>query len=125
MGALSSKYNDTPTASRPYDVTRDGFIIAGGGTLVLEELEHAKVRGAKIYAEIVGWCDVRRADMVQPSGEGAERCMEIALRNVTEPVDYINTHGTSTQRATSRNLRRLAGCSASRTVSPTSARPSR
>ncbi len=99
MGALSSKYNDTPeTASRPYDVTRDGFIIAGGGgTLVLEELEHAKARGAKIYAEIVGYgATSDGADMVQPSGEGAERCMEIALRNVTEPVDYINTHGTST-----------------------------
>ena len=99
MGALSSKYNDSPeTASRPYDVTRDGFVIAGGGgTLVLEELEHAKARGAKIYAEIVGYgATSDGADMVQPSGEGAERCMEIALSGLTEPVDYINTHGTST-----------------------------
>ena len=99
MGALSSKYNDTPeTASRPYDATRDGFVIAGGGgILVLEELEHAKKRGAKIYAELVGYGATSDGyDMVQPSGEGAARCMTQALEGVTTPVDYINAHGTST-----------------------------
>jgi 3-oxoacyl-[acyl-carrier-protein] synthase I len=99
MGALSSKYNNTPTtASRPYDVTRDGFVIAGGGgVVVLEELEHAKARGAKIYAEVVGYGATSDGhDMVQPSGEGAIRCMRQALENVTQPVDYINAHGTST-----------------------------
>jgi 3-oxoacyl-[acyl-carrier-protein] synthase-1 len=99
MGALSSKYNDTPTtASRPYDVTRDGFVIAGGGgSLVLEELEHAKARGAKIYAEIVGYGATSDGyDMVAPSGEGAVRCMQQALSTVEGPVDYINAHGTST-----------------------------
>jgi 3-oxoacyl-[acyl-carrier-protein] synthase-1 len=99
MGALSSKYNDAPeTASRPYDVTRDGFVIAGGGgMLVLEELEHAKSRGARIYAEVVGYGATSDGyDMVQPSGEGAVRCMQQAMSTVDEPIDYINAHGTST-----------------------------
>jgi 3-oxoacyl-[acyl-carrier-protein] synthase-1 len=99
MGALSSKYNDTPaTASRPYDETRDGFVIAGGGgMLVLEELEHAKARNARIYAELVGYGATSDGyDMVQPSGEGAVRCMRQAMENVDAPIDYINAHGTST-----------------------------
>lgn len=99
MGALSSKYNDTPeTASRPYDETRDGFVISsGGGMLVLEELEHAKARGAKIYAEVVGYGATSDGyDMVAPSGEGAVRCMQQALATVDGEIDYINTHGTST-----------------------------
>lgn len=99
MGALSSKYNDTPeTASRAYDVTRDGFVIAGGGgILVLEELEHAKARGARIYAELVGYgATSDGADMVQPSGEGAARCMQQAMADLDRPVDYVNAHGTST-----------------------------
>lgn len=99
MGALSTSYNDAPeTASRPYDASRDGFIIAGGGgMLVLEELEHAKARGAKIYAEIVGYGATSDGyDMVAPSGEGAARCMRQAMANVDGPIDYINTHGTST-----------------------------
>jgi len=99
MGALSSKYNSAPqTASRTYDVARDGFVISGGGgVVVLEELEHAKARGAKIYGELIGYgATSDGADMVQPSGEGAIRCMKQALQNVQGPVDYINTHGTST-----------------------------
>jgi 3-oxoacyl-[acyl-carrier-protein] synthase-1 len=99
MGALSSKYNATPeTASRPYDANRDGFVIAGGGGMVvLEELEHALKRGARIYAELVGYGATSDGyDMVQPSGEGAVRCMQQALATVGEPVDYINAHGTST-----------------------------
>jgi len=99
MGALSSKYNDTPqTASRPYDTTRDGFVISGGGGIViLEELTHAKARGAKIYAEVVGYsANSDGYDMVQPSGEGAVRCMQQALEPVNAPIDYINAHGTST-----------------------------
>jgi 3-oxoacyl-[acyl-carrier-protein] synthase-1 len=99
MGALSSKHNDTPqTASRPYDVTRDGFVISGGGGMVvLEELSHAQARGAKIYAEIVGYGATSDGfDMVQPSGEGAVRCMQQALETVSAPIDYINAHGTST-----------------------------
>jgi 3-oxoacyl-[acyl-carrier-protein] synthase-1 len=99
MGALSSKYNDAPgTASRPYDANRDGFVIAaGGGIVVLEELEHAQKRGAKIYAEVVGYgATSDGADMVAPSGEGAVRCMRQALATVKGPIDYINTHGTST-----------------------------
>jgi 3-oxoacyl-[acyl-carrier-protein] synthase I len=99
MGAMSSKYNDTPsTASRAYDASRDGFVIAGGaGVLVLEELEHAKARGAKIYAEVVGYGATSDGyDMVAPSGEGAIRCMRQALATVNGKVDYINTHGTST-----------------------------
>ena len=99
MGAMSSKYNDTPSvASRAYDVNRDGFVIAGGaGVLVLEELEHAKARGAKIYCELTGYGATSDGyDMVAPSGEGAIRCMRQALSTVKSPVDYINTHGTST-----------------------------
>lgn len=99
MGAMSSKYNNTPElASRPYDVNRDGFVIAGGGgMLVLEELEHAKARGAKMYGEIVGHCaNSDGFDMVAPSGEGAIRCMKQALANTDQNVDYINAHGTST-----------------------------
>ena len=101
MGAMSSKYNDAPaTASRPYDATRDGFVIAGGGgVLVLEELEHAKARGAKIYAELTGYGATSDGyDMVAPSGEGGERAMRLAISTLGEgrKVDYINSHGTST-----------------------------
>jgi 3-oxoacyl-[acyl-carrier-protein] synthase-1 len=99
MGAMSSKYNATPEkASRAYDKNRDGFVISGGGgILVLEELEHAKARGAKIYAEIVGYgATADGADMVAPSGEGAARCLRLALETVKAPVDYINPHATST-----------------------------
>lgn len=99
MGALSSKYNDAPTtASRTYDVNRDGFVISGGGGLVvLEELEHALKRGAPIYAEVVGYGATSDGyDMVQPSGEGAVRCMQQALSTTDGSIDYINTHGTST-----------------------------
>lgn len=101
MGAMSSKYNDTPTtASRPFDATRDGFVIAGGGGMVvLEELEHAKARGAKIYAEVTGYGATSDGhDMVAPSGEGGERSMRQALATIgNRKVDYINAHGTSTQ----------------------------
>ena len=99
MTALSSKYNDTPeTASRPYDKSRDGFVISGGGgVLVLEELEYAKARGAKIYAEITGYGATSDGyDMVAPSGEGAIRCMKMALKTSKNKIDYLNTHGTST-----------------------------
>ena len=99
MTALSSKYNATPEkASRPYDKTRDGFVIAGGGgVVVLEEYEHAKARGAKIYAEITGYGATSDGyDMVAPSGEGAVRCMNMALSTSKNKIDYINTHGTST-----------------------------
>lgn len=99
MGAMSSKYNDRPsTASRAYDANRDGFVIAGGaGVLVLEELERAKARGAKIYGEVVGYGMTSDGyDMVAPSGEGAVRCMRMALQNVHNPIDYINPHATST-----------------------------
>jgi 3-oxoacyl-[acyl-carrier-protein] synthase-1 len=99
MGALSSKYNDTPEkASRAFDANRDGFVISGGGgVVVLEELEHARARGAKIYAEIFGYGATSDGhDMVQPSGEGAVRCMNMAMDGVDQPIDYINTHGTST-----------------------------
>jgi 3-oxoacyl-[acyl-carrier-protein] synthase-1 len=99
MGALSSKFNATPEkASRAYDVDRDGFVISGGaGVLVLEELEHAKARGARIYAELAGYGASSDAfDMVAPSGEGATRCMRMALRGVKAPIDYINPHATST-----------------------------
>jgi len=104
MGAMSSKYNDTPeTASRPYDTDRDGFVIAGGGGMVvLEDMDHAIARGAKIYAELVGYgANSDGDDMVAPSGEGAVRCMELALagfdgNSLTDKVDYINAHGTST-----------------------------
>ncbi len=99
MGALTSKYNETPEiASRPYDANRDGFAIAGGGgVVVVEELEHAKRRGARILAEIVGYGATSDGDnMVAPSGEGAARCMKMALSTVKDPVQYLNTHGTST-----------------------------
>tara|TARA_Y100000590_G_scaffold41837_1_gene44619 strand:- start:1732 stop:2946 length:1215 start_codon:yes stop_codon:yes gene_type:complete len=99
MTALSSKYNDSPEkASRPYDKTRDGFVIAGGGgVLVLEEMEYAKARGAKIYAELTGYGATSDGyDMVAPSGEGATRCMNMALKTARCKIDYINTHGTST-----------------------------
>ena len=99
MGALSTKYNDTPeSASRAYDADRDGFVISGGGDMVVvEEYEHAKARGAKIYAEVVGYGATSDGyDMVAPSGEGAVRCMEQALATVDGPLDYINSHGTST-----------------------------
>ena len=99
MGALSTSYNATPeSASRPYDVSRDGFVIAGGGgMLVLEEYEHARARGANILAELVGYgVTSDGGDMVAPSGEGAVRCMQMAMANVSGPIDYLNTHGTST-----------------------------
>lgn len=99
MGALSTKYNDAPEkASRAYDTDRDGFVIAGGGGMVvLEELEHAKARGAKIYAEVVGYGATSDGyNMVAPSGEGAVRCMQMAMQNVEGDIDYINAHGTST-----------------------------
>ncbi|MCJ0824686.1 beta-ketoacyl-ACP synthase I [Luteimonas sp. 50] len=99
MGALSTHHNDTPeTASRPYDTGRDGFVIAGGGgMLVLEDYEHAKARGARIHAELVGYgVTSDGVDMVAPSGEGAVRCMRMAMEGVDTPVDYLNTHGTST-----------------------------
>ncbi len=99
MGALAGKYNETPqTASRPYDAERDGFVISGGGGMVvLEALEHAQARGARIYAELVGYGATSDGhDMVAPSGEGAERCIRQALATVESPIDYINTHGTST-----------------------------
>lgn len=110
MGALSSKYNDAPsTASRPYDATRDGFVISGGGgVLVIEELEHAKARGAKIYAELVGYGATSDGyDMVQPSGEGAIRCMQQAMATVNDKIDYINAHGTSTPVGDTRELEAL------------------
>ncbi len=107
MGALSSKYNDTPeVASRAYDANRDGFVIAGGGgMLVLEELEHARARGAKIYAEVIGYGATSDGyDMVQPSGEGAVRCMRQALGDSDVTIDYINAHGTSTPVGDTREL---------------------
>jgi 3-oxoacyl-[acyl-carrier-protein] synthase-1 len=99
MGAMSSSFNQTPQkASRAYDVDRDGFVIAGGaGVLVLEELEHAKARGGRIYGEVAGYGATSDGfDMVAPSGEGAVRCMRMALKSVKAPVDYINPHATST-----------------------------
>ncbi len=99
MGALSTKYNETPQqASRPFDVNRDGFVIAGGGgVMVLESLEHAQARGANILAEVIGYGATSDGyNMVLPSGEGAVRCMQMALENVDTPIDYINPHGTST-----------------------------
>jgi 3-oxoacyl-[acyl-carrier-protein] synthase-1 len=110
MGALSSKYNDAPdTASRPYDVNRDGFVISGGGgVLVIEELEHAKARGAKIYAELTGYGATSDGyDMVQPSGEGAVRCMQMAMATVNDNIDYINAHGTSTPVGDTKELEAL------------------
>ena len=99
MGAMSSKFNDTPErASRPYDVDRDGFVISGGGgVVVLEELEHAKARGARIYAEVAGYGATSDGlDMVAPSGEGAVRCIRMAMGSANRPINYINTHGTAT-----------------------------
>ena len=99
MGALSTSFNETPAnASRPYDANRDGFVIAGGGgMLVLEDYEHAKARGAHIHAELIGYgVTSDGADMVAPSGEGAVRCMQMAMAGVERPIDYLNTHGTST-----------------------------
>jgi 3-oxoacyl-[acyl-carrier-protein] synthase-1 len=99
MGAMSSKFNDSPErASRPYDVDRDGFVISGGGgMLVLEELEHAKARGARIYAELTGYGATSDGhDMVQPSGDGAVRCMRQALGTANRPIGYVNAHGTGT-----------------------------
>lgn len=111
MGALSSKYNDAPTtASRPYDETRDGFVISGGGgVLVMEELEHARARGAKIYAELTGYGATSDGyDMVQPSGEGAVRCMQQAMATIGgSKIDYINAHGTSTPVGDTRELEAL------------------
>ncbi|MDF1747774.1 MAG: beta-ketoacyl-ACP synthase I [Alphaproteobacteria bacterium] len=110
MPALSSGYNDTPTkASRAYDKNRDGFVISGGGgVVVLEELEHARARGAKIYGEVVGYgANSDGFDMVQPSGEGAVRCMKLALQGLNEPVGYINTHGTSTPVGDTRELQAI------------------
>ena len=107
MPALSSGYNDTPEkASRPFDANRDGFVISGGGgVVVLEELERAKARGAKIYGELVGYAATSDgADMVQPSGEGAARCMKLAMENIGAPVDYINAHATSTPVGDSKEL---------------------
>lgn len=110
MGAMSSKYNDTPTtASRAYDETRDGFVISGGGgVLVIEELEHALARGAKIYAELTGYGATSDGyDMVQPSGEGAVRCMQQAMATVEGKIDYINAHGTSTPVGDTKELQAL------------------
>jgi len=107
MGALSTQYNETPEkASRPYDADRDGFVIAGGGgTMVVEELEHALNRGANIIAEIVGYgATSDGVDMVAPSGEGAVRCMRMATEHLEQPLDYINTHGTSTPVGDTREL---------------------
>ncbi len=111
MGAMSSKYNDTPAAaSRPYDADRDGFVISGGGgVLVIEELEHAKARGAKIYAELTGYGATSDGyDMVQPSGEGAVRCMQQAMATVHDKIDYINAHGTGTPVGDTKELQALS-----------------
>jgi len=119
MGALSTKYNDTPDrASRAYDANRDGFVIAGGGgMLVLEELEHARARGAKIYAELVGYGATSDGyDMVAPSGEGAVRCMQQALSTVSGNIDYINAHGTSTPAGDIQELRAVKQAFADRDI---------
>jgi len=121
MGALSTRYNETPErASRAYDANRDGFVIAGGGgMLVVEELEHAKARGAKIYAEVVGYGATSDGhDMVAPSGEGAVRCMQQALATVDGPVDYINAHGTSTPAGDIQELKAVREAYASRDAMP-------
>ncbi|MGB4498403.1 MAG: beta-ketoacyl-ACP synthase I [Methylococcaceae bacterium] len=119
MGAMSSKYNDAPTtASRPYDESRDGFVISGGGgVLVIEELEHAKARGAKIYAELVGYGATSDGyDMVQPSGEGAIRCMQQAMATVDGNIDYVNAHGTSTPVGDTKELEALRAVFGGETV---------
>jgi 3-oxoacyl-[acyl-carrier-protein] synthase-1 len=111
MGALSSKYNDTPElASRAYDANRDGFVISGGASvLVVEELEHAKARGAKIYAELVGYGATSDGyNMVQPSGEGAARCMQMSLEGIDVKLDYLNAHGTSTPVGDTKELEAIA-----------------
>lgn len=121
MPALSAGYNDTPErASRPFDANRDGFVIAGGGGLVVvEELEHARARGAKIYAEIAGYGATSDGyDMVQPSGEGAERCMQMAMQDLDQPVDYINTHGTSTPVGDAKEIEALRNAFRSRNRVP-------
>lgn len=123
MGALSSKYNDAPaTASRPYDANRDGFVISGGGgVLVIEELEHAKARGAKILAELTGYGATSDGyDMVQPSGEGAVRCMQQAMATVNGKIDYINAHGTSTPVGDTKELEALRAVFGERDVPPVS-----
>jgi 3-oxoacyl-[acyl-carrier-protein] synthase I len=112
MGAMSSDFNDNPAkASRCYDAARDGFVISGGaGVLVLEELEHARARGAKIWAELIGYGATSDGlDMVAPSGEGAERCMRMALKNVGPKVDYINPHATSTPVGDLREIEAIRG----------------
>jgi 3-oxoacyl-[acyl-carrier-protein] synthase-1 len=121
MGALSTQYNDTPErASRAYDANRDGFVIAGGGgMLVVEELEHAKARGAKIYAELVGYGATSDGhDMVAPSGEGAVRCMQQALSTVDGTIDYINAHGTSTPAGDIQELKAVKQAYAQRDDAP-------
>ena len=123
MGALSSKYNETPEkASRTYDANRDGFVIAGGGaTVVLEELEHALKRGAKIYAEVTGYgANSDGFDMVAPSGEGAVRCMQLAMAGLDAPIDYINTHGTSTPVGDVKEIEAIREVFAGQTVPPIS-----
>lgn len=123
MGALSSKYNDAPaTASRPYDANRDGFVISGGGgVLVIEELEHAKARGAKILAELTGYGATSDGyDMVQPSGEGAVRCMQQAMATVNGKIDYLNAHGTSTPVGDTKELEALRAVFGERDVPPVS-----
>jgi 3-oxoacyl-[acyl-carrier-protein] synthase I len=123
MGALSSKYNDTPSqASRPYDADRDGFVISGGGGIVvLEELEHAKARGAHIYAEVVGYGATSDGyDMVAPSGEGALRCMQMAMANLDGPIDYLNSHGTSTPAGDIQELKAIKAAFDGGTIPPIS-----
>ena len=119
MGALSTNYNDTPaTASRAYDANRDGFVISGGGSiLVLEEYEHAKARGATIIAELTGYGATSDGyDMVQPSGEGAVRCMQMAMATHPGGIDYINAHGTSTPVGDTRELEAIKAAFAGKTV---------
>jgi len=123
MGALSTKYNDNPTqASRPYDANRDGFVISGGGGMVvLEELEHAKARGATIYGELVGYGATSDGyDMVAPSGEGAIRCMKMAMSTAGGPIDYINSHGTSTPAGDMQELKAIREAFSGITVPPIS-----
>jgi 3-oxoacyl-[acyl-carrier-protein] synthase-1 len=123
MGALSTKYNATPAkASRAYDADRDGFVIAGGGgVLVIEALDHALARGAKIYAELTGYgATSDGADMVAPSGEGATRCMQMAMATMRRPIDYINTHGTSTPVGDVKEIEAIRATFAGKTIPPIS-----